>query len=145
MLRNALTPSYIHDVGVAQVFDKLLIESYFFSSASSRSIYLVNPCARHLHLRNYEQLKIICRAFRATLILLWEFPFVCLLFLFYCLPYLRLFVRTSRSCSFNEHFLRAASLFLPSRWVSTLYLESHLHHYDISGGQMRTATYQRIF
>jgi len=40
---------------------------------------------------------------------------------------------------FNEHFLRSASLFLPLRRVSTLYLESHLHHYDISGGQVRTA------
>lgn len=44
----------------------------------------------------------------------------------------------------NEHFLRCAPLFLPSRQVSTLYLESHLYHYDISGGQVRTATYQRI-
>lgn len=141
MSRNTLIPFYIHDI--AQVSDKTA-QSYPLSRSVPNYLFR-RPFPHAYHQANY--MCVITAIQNPPPFTFPSQPFCISLSLFS----LSFFFLSLSLCLyvaglfFNEHFLRSASLFLPSRRVSTLYLESHLHHYDISGGQVRTATYQRIF
>lgn len=145
MLRNTLARSYIH--GVASAFPTNRVGLFFFFTRVKKSPdpelfispTLARALPRQLYVRNCGQLRT-------------RHPVPSFLPQPFASPPCHLSPNCLYGCRarllLNAHFLRVASLFFTSASFvrfDTLYLESHLHHYDISGGQVRTATYRRVF